>query len=118
MIAAEPTTDLMERRLLAWGAWHNAGGCADGYPSKNVLHPSWSPPGGGTTPTRHAPMRGDVAECVLDGKIRQLSVRLQDALFVVYVRRLTVEAQAQMLQCQPSTVRMRVSEAKRQLSLQ
>lgn len=52
----------------------------------------------------------------MDEKVQQLSVRLRDALYVVYIKRMSVPEQARALQCQPGTVRARVAEAKRQLS--
>jgi hypothetical protein len=114
--ATQPTVDVMEQRLLAWGAWRAGGRCADGYPGTNVLHPSWSPPGGGQLPTMRAARSCDLAERLLDGKVQSLSVRLRDTLYAIYIKRMSAEQQAQVLQCQPSTVRARVVEAKRQIA--
>lgn len=116
MNVTEATVDVMERRLLAWAAWRAGGGCADGYPRTNVLHSSWSPPGGGLMPMMQAPSVGDAPERALDQHVQQLSVRLRDALYVVYIKRMGSEQQAVALQCQPATVRARVVEAKRQLA--
>lgn len=114
---AEPTLDAMERRLQAWGAWRGQTGSADGYPSKSVLHPTWSPPSAGTTPTLHAARRGDGEERAMDGHIGSLSVKLRDAVFLRYVKRMPDAAMAQSLGCQQATARARVVEAKRQLGV-
>lgn len=116
MLAVESTQDVMERRLLSWAAWRCGAGCADGFPTKSVLHPSWSPPSGGQLPAMRVVFRGDAAERELDGKVQQLSVRLRDALYVVYIKRMSPADQARALQCQPGTVRARIAEAKRQLA--
>ena len=108
----------MERRLQAWACWRQGGGRVDGYPTKSVLHASWSPPSAGMTPSMqvvHARSCRD--ERALDRAISGLSVRLQDTLVAVYLMRAQVAEQVALLQCQASTVRARVGEAKRLLGL-
>ena len=117
MIAAQPTVDLLEQRLLAWAAWRTAGMCGAGYPTRNVLDPSWSPPSPGVRPGMRVVVVGDAQERAIDGHIRDLSVKLRDALYVVYIKRLQPDDQARALGCQTGTVRARVAEAKRQLGV-
>lgn len=112
-----PTVDVVEARLLAWAAWRTAGGCADGFPSKSVLHPSWSPPSPGITPTLHVSGRSEEQQRQMDGLIGGLTVKLRDALYVVYIKRMAPADQAKHLRCQECTVRARVVEAKRQLGV-
>lgn len=116
MMTTEATTtvDVIEQRLLAWSAWKHGGAVSDGYPTKSVLHESWSPPTTGRLPTmRVTNGRGDARERALDRAITTLSVRLQDTLVVVYLMRASADEQVARLGCQPSTVRARVIEAKR-----
>lgn len=106
---------MIERRLLDWGAWLARGRMsAEGYPTKSVLHQSWLPPTAGTTPTMHGGA-GDRQERAMHRLIGGLSVRLSNTLVVSYVLRLKGEERALRLQCQESTARARVAEAKRLL---
>lgn len=117
MSVEAPTVDVVEARLLAWAAWRTSGGCADGFPSKSVLHPSWSPPSPGVRPTLHVSGRSEVGQRRMDALIGGLSLRLRDALYVVYIKRMAPAEQAAQLRCQQATVRARVIEAKRQLGV-
>lgn len=111
------TVDVMEQRLLAWAAWLKGGRDSAGYPTKSVLHQSWMPPAPGQTPTmRSAPGGSDALQRQTHDDIQALSVRLQNTLVVVYLDRATVSEQVYRLDCQPSTVRARVVEAKRLLA--
>ncbi|MCU0920179.1 MAG: hypothetical protein MUF08_03185 [Burkholderiaceae bacterium] len=108
--------DTMERRLLAWGAWRVAGNSGEGYPTRSVLHPSWSPPAQGLRPGMRIAARCDAEERQLDGIIGSLSVRKRDALFLVYCKRMTLHAAAEVLHCSgPDAVRLRIMQAKREL---
>lgn len=113
---AEPTVDVMERRLLAWAAWRVQGMRGDGYPTRSVLDPGWMPPAPGMTPTMRTSTRSSVMERQVDDCVQGLSVRLRDALYVVYIKRMAPAQQAEALGCQPATVRARVLEAKRQVA--
>ncbi|MCU7370246.1 hypothetical protein PEC18_05020 [Paucibacter sp. O1-1] len=107
----------MEQRLLAWAAWVKGGHTSAGYPTKSVLHESWMPPTPGQTPTmRSAPSCGDVQQQQTHRDILALSVRLQNTLVVVYLDRARPDEQVYRLDCQASTVRARVVEAKRLLA--
>ena len=111
--------DVLHQRLLAWAAWLTGGGSGAGYPTKSVLHSSWLPPAPGSTPTMKTTPAGSTApQRELHAIISQaLSVRLQNTLAVVYLMRASAEEQAALLECQPSTVRARVGEAKRLIAL-
>lgn len=106
--------DVLHGRLQAWATWLTAGGRGEGYPTKSVLHSSWLPPAPGMTPTMRTSVGdGGRRERALHQVISQaLSVRLQNTLVVVYVMRASAAEQATLLDCQESTVRARVREAK------
>lgn len=115
-MGTEPTADIMERRLQEWAHWIT-GGTAIGYPVTNVLHQSWLPPSPGQLPTMQTGGRSSRRERAMHEAIKALSVRLQNTLAVVYLYRLTATEQSLRLDCAPATVRARVLEAKRLLSL-
>lgn len=112
-VAQETVADRMEAQLLAWGAFRAGGGCGDGYPSMSVIHPNWTIPAKGMQAKLPMPGRSSVAERALDARIAELSVKMRDALFVRYVKRLALAEQARMLGCEESTVGARVQQAKR-----
>jgi len=82
----------------------------------SVIHPNWTPPSQGMSARMPMPARSTLAEQAMDAAIRDLSVKLRDSLYVVYVKRASVLQRSEMLQCKPGTVDARVREAKRQLS--
>lgn len=113
LIETVPTADLMERRLLAWAAWLTGGRCGAGYPTKNVLHQSWLPPAAGQVPSMASVQaQPTVQERQVHAAVQRMSVRLQNTLVSVYLMRASPTEQARMLDCQASTVRARVCEAK------
>ena len=110
---ARATIDVMQSRLLAWAAWLKGGSNAAGYPTKNVLHQSWMPPAPGQLPSmRTASGVSTAQERALHGIICTLNHRLQNTLVVVYVMRAGSDEQVRLLECQASTVRARIREAK------
>ena len=112
------TVDVLQARLYAWAAWLTGGGSGSGYPTKNVLHESWMPPAPGQTPTMTSGGASTRQERELHGIITTaLSLRLQNTLVVVYVMRAKADEQVLRLDCQASTVRARISEAKAIISL-
>lgn len=115
MDVQETVSDRMERELLAWGAFRAGGGCGDGYPAMSVIHPNWQPPAKGMPAKLPMPGRSTAAERALDARIGGLSVKMRDALFVRYVKRLALADQAQALGCEQSTVVARITAAKRSL---
>ena len=106
--------DVMQGRLVAWAAWLTSGGSGEGYPTKSVLHSSWLPPTPGQTPTMVSSTgtTGRRERALHQLITAELSVRLQNTLVVVYVMRASPAEQVVLLECQASTVRARVSEAK------
>lgn len=110
----DTSSEVMERRLQAWGAWLAGGGCGDGYPSKSVLHKSWLPPTAGTLPSIKVG-GGDASERQMHAAILTLSERMARTLLLTYVHRISGQERALRLQCQEATVRARIHEAKRYL---
>lgn len=118
MAAIEPEgLENMEQRLAEWAAWLRGGAQGGaGYPRTNILHQSWLPPSPEQAPTMatggmSTRRERQVHQCVL-----RLSVRLQNTLAVVFVMRAPTVEQVRLLQCEASTVRARVSEAKKLLA--
>jgi len=116
--AASTSHDVITSRLQAWAAWLTCSGSAAGFPTKSVLHESWLPPTPGQTPTITTSTGGaGRQERALHMLIQRLSVRLQNTLVVVYVMRAKPEEQARVLECQASTVRARLAEARRLIAM-
>ncbi|HMY99245.1 MAG TPA: hypothetical protein PLU79_06290 [Burkholderiaceae bacterium] len=114
MSESAPTLlDAMESRLQRWAEWMELGETC-GYSRTNVLHESWSPPAPGRAPTPRV-VRGTDARDT-HRAICTLSMRLQETLHAVYVRRLRGEFAAQQLECSAETVPQRVREAKRRIA--
>ena len=111
-------TDALQQRLLSWAAWLTSGGSSVGYPTKSVLHESWLPPTAGATPTMVvAPASSNAPHRELHAIIEALSLKLQNTLVVVYLMRAKPAEQVALLECQASTVRARVTEAKRLIGM-
>ena len=110
--------EAIERRLHDWAAWFNSGGCVvdGGWPVKNILHPSWLPPGGGSSTPVAAVARSDLLERATHKAIGTLSDKLIATVVVHYCRRMTLEQQAQALGCRPAAVGVRVERAHEQLA--
>jgi DNA-directed RNA polymerase specialized sigma24 family protein len=116
-MTSERLTDAMERRLREWGTWL-AAGCSTtgGYPTKSVLHPEWSPPASGSRPAMKVATVRDVREREVHALVCGMSHRMQQTLIAQYVLNLTAAERAERLGCGPSTVRVRVMNAKRELA--
>ena len=106
-------SEFMERRLRDWAHWLSTGDDGTGYPALNCLHPDWSIPGPGTTPTLKVAAPSSVKET--HRAIAQLSQRLANTLVVHYCQRLPLAEQARRLECAESTVIARVDSAHAQL---
>ena len=92
MSTTAPTLlDAMESRLQRWAEWMELGETC-GYSRTNVLHESWSPPVPGRAPAPRV-VRGTDARDT-HRAICTLSMRLQETLHAVYVRRLRGELTA------------------------
>ena len=102
----------IDRCLQLWSEWLLVGD-GSGYPAKSVLHPMWSPPSGGITPSLKVAAPSIARQ--VHREVGKLPVRLANTVVVHYVYKLPLADQAQRLQCQPSTVYARLSEAHRML---
>lgn len=88
----------------------------DGFPTMSVLHPNWSPPSPGQTPTLKTFSRGQLVERVHEA-IARLSVRSRNTVVVVYASgQLTAAEQALRLDCQVKTLEKRVEAIHRELA--
>ena len=105
--------DWVEKRLWDWAEWLRAGD-GSGYSSKCTLHPEWSPPTPGTTPTMKVAADSRVPET--HRAVLLLSERLQHTLVLHYCTGLPVVEQALRLACQPGTVDSRIRSAHRELA--
>lgn len=110
----------VDRRLREWAAWL-AGTDGAGYASMSPLHPDWTPPAPGQTPTmkvaRHSDGRATHAAIRHAVHIGTLSVRQVDTLVVHYCTPgLSVADQAARLGCQPETLDQRVRVIHRRLA--
>jgi len=107
-----PRDTHIEQRLVVWASWLTTGD-GSGYPTMSVLHPEWSPPSPGITPTLKVAAPSTARET--HRAIEQLSMRLRNTLLVHYALKLPIADQAERLQCGERTVHGRVEEAHRQL---
>jgi DNA-directed RNA polymerase specialized sigma24 family protein len=98
----------VEARLQRWAQGVTVGD-GSGYPAMSVLHPNWSPPSPGTTPTMKTAPASDVRHT--HRAIGRLSARLRDTLVVHYCLKLPMAEQALRLECSEATVYERVARA-------
>lgn len=114
----ESTCDMVERRLLEWAAWKMRGRSGDGYPTKSVLHPSWSPPTPGRTPTMMTTSAGsETRERQVDECVQELRPKLRDAIVVRYLMRADIDEQVRRAGCTADGVRKRVQMAKEEIAI-
>ena len=102
----------IEALLREWAQWLVVGD-GSGYPRTSMIHPEWTPPAKGGTPS--IKVGGSGRGEMVHGLVGRLSVRLQDTLVLAYCTQLPVAEQAHRLGCQAETVAQRVREAHRQL---
>jgi DNA-directed RNA polymerase specialized sigma24 family protein len=102
----------IERRLQEWAQWLKVGD-GSGYATKSTLHPEWSPPTPGMTPTLKVSAPSTARQT--HRAISLLSVRLANTLVLHYVTNLSVVDQAERLQCTPQTIEQRIWTAHRKL---
>lgn len=105
--------DWVEARLKEWAYWLTVGD-GSGYSTKSTLHPEWSPPSKGTTPTMKVAAHTNAPET--HRAVLMLSERLQHTLKLHYTTQLNLADQAIRLECQPDTVYARVWKAHRELA--
>jgi len=102
----------VEKRLQEWAQMLKVGD-GSGYSTKSTLHPEWSPPSAGMTPTMKTCVPSQARET--HRAIARLSERLQNTLVLHYVTNLSVADQAARLGCQPGTIDQRIWAAHRHL---
>lgn len=101
-------------RLWATMARVNFGG--SGYPSMSVLHPNWSPPAPGQTPTMKTGGRLNAVIRVHQA-IGQLSLRARNTVVVVYASGpIPAAEQAARLNCEVKTLEKRIEAIHRELA--
>lgn len=102
----------MDALLVAWAQWLMVGD-GSGYPKRNVLHPEWSPPTSGMTPTMSS-APSSVGPST-HAAIGQMSLRMRNTLVVHYVKGGPVVAQCVELGCSVSVLRTRIDTAHQHL---
>lgn len=102
----------IEQRLQQWAQWLTVGD-GSGYPTKSPLHPMWSPPSAGITPTMKVGAPSNARQT--HRAVQALSERLQRTLMLHYVKHQSVAQVAEQLQCLPQTVDQRIWVAHRML---
>lgn len=103
----------IDRMLVEWAQVQRAGNGA-GYPQRSVLHPEWSPPSSGMTPTLVSVPTRSVAG--VHWAVSMLSLRLRNTVVVHYcMRGLSVAEQAERLECGERTVNDRIEAAHRKI---
>jgi len=105
--------DWVERALREWAQWLMVGD-GSGYSAMSPLHPEWTPPTPGTTPTMKSAAPSTARRT--HRAILLLSERMQATLVLHYCTNLPVADQAQRLQCQATTVDARIRTAQAQLA--
>lgn len=103
----------MEARLMRWAAGVTVGD-GSGFPVMSVLHPEWQPPSPGVTPTMKVSSASDVMQT--HRAIGRLSMRLRNTVVVHYCLRLSLQDQADRLECAIDTVHGRVEQAHREMA--
>jgi hypothetical protein len=104
----------IDDRLQRWALAVTVGD-GSGYPVTSVLHPNWSPPSPGMTPTIKTSASSDVKEthaaiCTLQ------SENLMRAVVAHYIKRGTIEAQSAWAGCKADTLMDRVARAHREIA--
>lgn len=100
--------DEIEQRLLRWAEWRKVGD-GSGYPVKCVLHPDWSPPAQGLTPSMKVMPSSDARQT--GRAVGLLSQKLQAAVVVHYIQGRRGADAAGQLGCKPDTVLARIESA-------
>mgnify|MGYP000887730041 CR=1 FL=1 len=102
----------MHARLLEWAQWRKCGD-GSGYPTMSVLHPSWSPPSPGITPTLK--VAGSSTAKQTHRLMIGWSGRLRNTVALYYLTNLPIAEQADRLDCAERTVHSRIEIAHRML---
>jgi len=102
----------IEQRLLRWAEWCKSGD-GSGYPVKSTLHPDWSPPSPGITPSMKVTPHNDAPQT--HRLVCRLSERMQRTLVAHYIKRTPAAAIGMELGCRADTVHDRIEAAHRAL---
>lgn len=105
--------DWVDQRLREWATWLVVGD-GSGYSSKCTLHPEWSPPTPGTTPTMKVAPASHAART--HRAVVQMSERMQQTLKLRYCTQMSLQDQADMLGCQVATLESRLWQAHKLLA--
>lgn len=103
----------IDARLRRW-AEAVTGGDGSGYPVTSPLHQNWMPPSPGQLPTLKVARASDAQHT--HQALRRLSDRLQATVVVHYVKRWSVAAQCDALQCAEATLHERIERVHAQLA--
>ena len=106
--------EVIHQRLQRWAQGVTVGD-GSGYASVCTIHPNWSPPQPGMTPTMKVSAASDVGQT--HAAVQKLAPALRATLLVHYILRPSVDEQAALLDCQPRTVHERVERAHRELAV-
>lgn len=104
--------DEIDRLLWLWAETLKVGD-GSGYPTKAVLHPDWSPPSPGITPTLKVSSRRRDAVGPLVGRLPD---SLKATLAAKYLLRMSDREAAAALDCAVATVGQRVTRAQQLLA--
>lgn len=99
----------IERMLVEWAQAVTVGD-GSGFPTKNVLHPSWSPPSGGVLPAMKVGVGGSAKRTHALLK-RALTDKQLCAVVSHYCIKGTAAEQAARLGCVERTVALRIDAA-------
>lgn len=103
----------IEERLQRWAAAVTVGD-GSGYSATNVLHPNWTPPSPGLTPTlKAAPANADVRR--MHQAVGRLSLKQRNAVVMHYVVRPPLAEQCERLGCELRTLYARIEAAHAEL---
>ena len=99
----------IERRLIEWAQAVTVGD-GSGYPTKSVLHPSWSPPSGGILPALKSSVGRSVGH-THRMLAKALTAKQLCAVVVHYCLKGSIAEQAERLGCAERTVHLRIDAA-------
>lgn len=95
----------IEERLQRWAQAVTVGD-GSGYPVMCTVHPDWTPPSPGITPTMKVGHSSDVGQT--QRAIARLSLRMRNTVVVHYVVKPPIAEQARLLDCTVGTVYQRI----------
>ncbi len=101
--------EAMHLLLLDWAQWVMVGN-GSGYPTMSVIHPDWSPPSPGVTPTMKVSAPSSARR--INREMAKWSARLRNTVVLVYcIPGMTLDEKARLLGCAVRTVNERIALA-------